>query len=65
MKRYEYMRLKLADLPDDIIKHYNLRDKVTPDGYVHLKICRGMYGLPQSGKLADELFEKKLNDAGN
>jgi hypothetical protein len=22
--RYEYMRLKLSDMPDDVIKHYNL-----------------------------------------
>ena len=24
MPRYEYMRLKLSDLPDDVIRHYNL-----------------------------------------
>ena len=57
MERYEYMRLKLADLPDDFIAYYNSRDKATPDGYVHVKIRRGMYGLPQSGKLAHELLE--------
>ncbi len=30
--RYEYMQLRIADMPEDIIKHYNLRDKATPDG---------------------------------
>ena len=63
MERYEYMRLKLADLPHNVIAHYNLRDKATPDGYVHVKIRRGMYGLPQSEKLAHVLLEKRLNDA--
>ena len=24
MGRFEYMQLKLSDLPDDIVKHYNL-----------------------------------------
>ncbi len=35
MTRYEYMQLKLADMPDDVIAHYKLRDVATPDGYVY------------------------------
>ena len=31
---------------------------------MHLKIRRGMYCLPQSGKLVHELLEKRLHDAG-
>ena len=64
MERYEYMRLKLADLPGNVIAHYNLNDKATPDGYVHVEIRRGMHGLPQAEKLAHELLEKRLNKAG-
>ncbi len=26
MTRYEYMQLKLSDMPDDVIAHYHLRD---------------------------------------
>ena len=36
MERYEYMRLKVAELPGDLIKQYNLRDRVTKDGYFYL-----------------------------
>jgi len=64
MSRYEYMRLKLSDLPDDIVQHYNLADKVSPDGYVYVEIRRGMYGLPQAGLIAQQLLEKRLNRAG-
>ena len=46
MPRYEYMRLKLEDLPKDFIEEYKLRDKVIKDGYVYVKIRKGMYGLP-------------------
>ena len=28
MPRYKYMRLKLSDLPDNVIRQYNLREKV-------------------------------------
>ena len=39
------MRIKLEDLPEEFIEEYNLRDKVTKDGYVYVKIRKGMYGL--------------------
>ncbi len=58
MVRYEYMWLKLADMPDDVIKHYKLRDVATPDGYVYCEICKGMYRLPQAGIIAQELLAK-------
>ena len=60
---YEYMRLRLDIIPDDIIDHYGLRDKVTADGWVYIEIRKGMYGLPQSGILANKLLERRLNDA--
>jgi hypothetical protein len=52
------MRLKLSDMPDDVIAHYHLRNIATPDGYVYCKIRQGMYGLPQAGIIAQELLAK-------
>jgi hypothetical protein len=49
----KYMRLHLNIIPDKIIIHYNLHDIVTPDGWVYIKIWKGMYGLPQAGILAN------------
>jgi hypothetical protein len=60
MARYEYMRLRIADMPDDVIEHYNLCDKATPDGYVYCEIQKGMYGLPQAGIIAQQLLEERL-----
>ena len=64
MERYEYMRLKLSDMPDDVILHYKLRDIATPDGYVYCEIRQGMYGLPQAGIIAQELLAKRLKEHG-
>jgi hypothetical protein len=47
--RPEYIRIKITDLPDEIINQYKLDDKVNKNGHIHLSITRGMYGLPQSG----------------
>ncbi len=35
MKRYEYMHLKLADIPEEIIEEYKLHEIVTDDSYVY------------------------------
>ena len=64
MTRFEYMRLKLSDLPDDVVRHYKLAEKVTKDGYVYVEIRRGMYGLPQAGLIGQKLLEQRLNKEG-
>ncbi len=43
-------------IPDNIIKHYRLREKAV-DGYVYMEIRKGMYGLPQAGILANKLLK--------
>ena len=64
LKRPEYIRIKLADIPQEVIDEYNLQDKATPDGSIHIVANKGMYGLPQAGLLANELLEKRLNKNG-
>ena len=64
LKRREYVKMKLSDFPESVIAHYNLGEKSTPDGFVYVAIKRGMYGLPQSGILAQTLLETRLNAHG-
>ena len=51
MPRYDYMRFKLSNLPDNMIRQYNLREKLTKYGYVYTETCRGMYGILAAGIL--------------
>jgi hypothetical protein len=64
MARYKYMRLRIADMTDNVIEHYNLRDKATPDGYIYCEIQKGMYGLPQAGIITQQLFKECLQKHG-
>jgi hypothetical protein len=64
MSRYEYMQLKLSDMPEDLIAHYKLLNIATPDGYVYCEIRQGMYGLPQAGIIVQELLAKRLKAHG-
>ena len=64
MEQPEYMRLKISDMPNNIIEQYKLNETVTPNGYVNVKIQEGMYGLPQAGIISQQLMEKRLNAKG-
>ena len=63
LKRKEYLKLSLRDIPQEVIDEYNLEDKAI-NGFVYVEISRGMYGLPQSGLLANELLEARLGKHG-
>jgi len=64
MPRFEYMKMKLSDYPEDVILQYGLREKVSSDGYIYIEVRKGMYGLPQAGLLAQQLLEERLNKHG-
>ena len=40
MERYEYLRMHIDDFPEDVIEHYNLREKATAEGYFTWKFAR-------------------------
>jgi hypothetical protein len=48
LRRFEYMVINLASLPQETIKTYNLNE-LAQDGKVYIEIQKGMYGLPQAG----------------
>jgi hypothetical protein len=60
---YEYMRLPISILPDEIIEKYGLK-KLAVESWVYLEIRKGMYGLKQAGILANQLLQKRLKPFG-
>jgi len=63
MSRYEYMRIRVADIPVEIMNEYNLWPQVYK-GYVYVEIRRGMYGLPQAGRIANDQLIKFMEPHG-
>ena len=59
MNRYEHMRIPIKLIPQSFIEKYNLISKIK-NGSVYCEISRGMYGLPQAGKFANDLLKKRL-----
>jgi pullulanase/glycogen debranching enzyme len=64
MAHYEYMKLHLSKISDEIIVEYHLKDLTTPDGWVSIEIRKGMSGLKQAGRLANDRLTKHLFKSG-
>ena len=63
MKRYEYLKIPIEVIPEDIIEQYNLHTKEYK-GFIYIEVRKGMYGLPQAGKLANDLLKENLKPHG-
>ena len=59
MAQKEYTRLKVEFIPKSFMDKHNLWDMVG-NGHVHIEIYKGMYGPPQTGRLANNLLKKQL-----
>jgi hypothetical protein len=63
LERPEYVRIPLKLIPKEIIHEYKLAALVKND-HVLAIVEKGMYGLPQAGKLATNLLKTRLEPHG-
>ena len=63
MNIYEYMKLPLDIIPEEIIQQYNLRNLSHKD-FIYMEIQKGMYGIPQAGKIANDKINLHLTNFG-
>ena len=64
MKEPEYMRIHSCFFPADIHAQYDIGSKIAADGYVYIRIKKGMYGLVQASTLAYKNLKKNLEPHG-
>jgi hypothetical protein len=62
-KYYAYMHIPVSVIPDSMMTEYKLAPLIHK-GLVYVKIRKGMYGLPQSGRLANDRLIKLLAPHG-
>jgi Reverse transcriptase (RNA-dependent DNA polymerase) len=60
----EYVRFQASLLPPEIWEQYDIASYVDDKGYVIARVDKGMYGLPQAGKVASDNLLPRLHDAG-
>lgn len=64
MDEPEYMMVPFKLFPPDIVQKYKLDEKVDDKGMVLAKIKKGMYGLPQAGRIAYDQLVPHLEKGG-
>jgi hypothetical protein len=64
LKEYQYMRFHISMIPQEIIDGYNLNDIVESDGWCYAEIRKVMYGLKESGFIANQELKIVLAKAG-
>lgn len=60
----EYMKVQVKYIPDDIKKKYNIEALISEDGWVYIKIQKGMPGLKQAAILAYQHLKNSLEPYG-
>jgi hypothetical protein len=60
LDRPEYVKIPVNLIPQEIVEEYKLKDKVH-NGFVLAIVEKGMYGLPQSGILANKLLKEHMD----
>ena len=63
MEWSEYVRIKFSDIPQEFFEEYDL-SKAAQNGWIYFDILRGCYGLPQSGRLENDLLRTRLKKSG-
>ena len=59
----EYMKIPVDVIPPEIMDEYNLHNKIH-NNHAYCRIDKGMYGLPQAGKLAHDKLKTHLKQFG-
>ena len=60
MSRYEYMKIALDIVSDEIIRQYNLCD-LASNGWVYMEIRKGMPGLKQAGRILNDSLQLHIS----
>ena len=60
---YEYMKLPLEIIPSEIIQQHKLQN-LAHKGFLYTEIQKGIYGLPQSFKIANDKLNLHLSKFG-
>ena len=63
LDRPEYVRIKFGDIPTEFVNEYDLT-RFAHNDWVYFEINKGVYGLKQAGKLANDLLSERLQAFG-
>ena len=63
MDRDEYIMIQISMIPQEFVEKYNLAEK-SHNGYIYARLTKGMYELPQTGRISHDALLKHLDPYG-
>ena len=62
LKRKRYGKVRAKYFPEETIRKNNLERCIEDDGWLHFEIGKGMYGIPEAGRLENYLLQARLKN---
>ena len=56
LKRKRYWKVRAKYIPEETIRKNNLERYIEDDGWLHFEIGKEMYGIPEAGRLTNDLL---------
>ena len=64
LKRNRYRKVRAKYIPEETIRKHDLEQYIEDNGWHHFEIGKGMYGIPEAGRLANDLLRERLKKHG-
>ena len=62
LKKKRYGKVREKCIPEEIIKKHKLEQYIEDNGWLQFEIEKGMYGIPEAGRLANDLLRARLKN---
>ena len=62
LNRKKYGKVRAKYIPEETIRKHDLEQYIEDDGWLHFEIGKGMYGIPEAGRLANDLLRERLKN---
>ena len=56
------MERRAKYIPEETIKKQNLEQYIEDNGWIHFDTGKGIYGIPEAGRLANDLLRERLKN---
>ena len=64
LKKRRYGKVRAKYIPEETIKKHKLEQYIEDDGWLRFEIGKGMYVIPEAGRLASDLLRARLKKYG-
>ena len=62
LKKNRYGKVRAKYILEETIKKRKLEKYIEDDGWLHFEIGKGMYGIPEAGRITNDLLRSRLKN---